>query len=304
MANALRVGDHLLERLGAPAGPARARSCRLSDAGERRRRVVIVGGGFGGLGRRARAPAGRRRRDARRPDEPPPLPAAALPGGGGRRVGGRVRGDDPCGAETRPQHDRADGRGGGRRRRAGARSFSTAASALGYDSLIVACGAETSYFGNDEWADVSCGLKTLRRRRRPAQPHLRRVRGGRADARPGGPRGVADLRGHRRRAYRSGGRGRACDHGQHSRRGSFARIGPHDGAGDPARRRRARARSFQRVALGQGRHGAGRARRDRARGRQGHGDRLARGDDRGRTARRERIPSRTVIWAAGVRPSG
>jgi NADH:ubiquinone reductase (H+-translocating) len=30
-----------------------------------------------------------------------------------------------------------------------------------YDSLIVACGMETSYFGNDEWKDVSCGLKTL-----------------------------------------------------------------------------------------------------------------------------------------------
>jgi NADH:ubiquinone reductase (H+-translocating) len=32
---------------------------------------------------------------------------------------------------------------------------------LDYDSLIVACGAETSYFGNDEWSQVSCGLKTL-----------------------------------------------------------------------------------------------------------------------------------------------
>jgi NADH:quinone reductase (non-electrogenic) len=32
---------------------------------------------------------------------------------------------------------------------------------LGYDSLIVACGAETAYFGNDEWANVSCGLKTI-----------------------------------------------------------------------------------------------------------------------------------------------
>src|SRR4029453_18843688 len=30
-----------------------------------------------------------------------------------------------------------------------------------YDSLIVACGMETSYFGHDEWKDVSCGLKTL-----------------------------------------------------------------------------------------------------------------------------------------------
>jgi NADH:ubiquinone reductase (H+-translocating) len=32
---------------------------------------------------------------------------------------------------------------------------------IGYDSLILACGMETSYFGNDEWKDVSCGLKTL-----------------------------------------------------------------------------------------------------------------------------------------------
>jgi NADH:ubiquinone reductase (H+-translocating) len=32
---------------------------------------------------------------------------------------------------------------------------------LPYDSLILACGAETSYFGNDEWADTTSGLKTL-----------------------------------------------------------------------------------------------------------------------------------------------
>ena len=32
---------------------------------------------------------------------------------------------------------------------------------LGYDTLIVACGAQTSYFGHDEWKDVTCGLKTL-----------------------------------------------------------------------------------------------------------------------------------------------
>jgi len=32
---------------------------------------------------------------------------------------------------------------------------------LDYDSLIVACGAQTSYFGKEEWKDVSCGLKTL-----------------------------------------------------------------------------------------------------------------------------------------------
>jgi NADH dehydrogenase len=34
--------------------------------------------------------------------------------------------------------------------------------ALDYDSLIVSCGAETSYFGHDEWQEASFGLKTLR----------------------------------------------------------------------------------------------------------------------------------------------
>jgi NADH:quinone reductase (non-electrogenic) len=33
---------------------------------------------------------------------------------------------------------------------------------LDYDTLIVACGARTSYFGHDEWADVTYDLKTLR----------------------------------------------------------------------------------------------------------------------------------------------
>jgi len=32
---------------------------------------------------------------------------------------------------------------------------------LPYDSLIVACGGETSYFGHDDWEKVTCGLKTL-----------------------------------------------------------------------------------------------------------------------------------------------
>jgi NADH dehydrogenase len=30
-----------------------------------------------------------------------------------------------------------------------------------YDTLIVACGARTSYFGHEEWSEVTCGLKTL-----------------------------------------------------------------------------------------------------------------------------------------------
>jgi NADH dehydrogenase len=32
---------------------------------------------------------------------------------------------------------------------------------LDYDSLIVACGAQTSYFGHDDWREVTCGLKTV-----------------------------------------------------------------------------------------------------------------------------------------------
>ena len=32
---------------------------------------------------------------------------------------------------------------------------------IGYDSLILACGGETSYFGHDEWQEVSSPLKTL-----------------------------------------------------------------------------------------------------------------------------------------------
>jgi NADH:quinone reductase (non-electrogenic) len=32
---------------------------------------------------------------------------------------------------------------------------------IGYDSLIVACGGETSYFGHDDWQQVTYGLKTL-----------------------------------------------------------------------------------------------------------------------------------------------
>src|SRR3954467_4290578 len=31
-----------------------------------------------------------------------------------------------------------------------------------YDSLILACGGETSYFGHDEWREGTCGLKKLR----------------------------------------------------------------------------------------------------------------------------------------------
>jgi NADH dehydrogenase len=33
---------------------------------------------------------------------------------------------------------------------------------LDYDSLVLACGGETEYFGRDEWREVTWGLKTLR----------------------------------------------------------------------------------------------------------------------------------------------
>jgi NADH dehydrogenase len=34
-------------------------------------------------------------------------------------------------------------------------------SVLAWDYLVVACGAETSYFGHDEWRDVAAGLKSI-----------------------------------------------------------------------------------------------------------------------------------------------
>ena len=45
MANALRVGDHLLERLGATSSESPRMSARTA-----RRHVVVVGGGFAGVG--------------------------------------------------------------------------------------------------------------------------------------------------------------------------------------------------------------------------------------------------------------
>ena len=51
---------------------------------------------------------------------------------------------------------------------------------LDYDSLILACGAETSYFGHDEWRRVSFGLKTLADVVRLRRSHLLGIRTGRA----------------------------------------------------------------------------------------------------------------------------
>ena len=73
---------------------------------------------------------------------------------------------------------------------------------LGYDSLILACGGETSYFGHDEWQQVTCGAQDARRCGRPPRPDLRRFRGGRTRGRPRRPGRVAHLRRRRRRPDR------------------------------------------------------------------------------------------------------
>ena len=250
-----------------------------NGTGERRRRVVIVGGGFGGL-----AAARRLRRadvDVTVIDRmnhhlfQPLLYQVA--------VGAVSTGSAPRPIRVALRHGRrtnvlmdevvdvdVDGR----------EVVLDRGERIGYDSLIVACGAETSYFGKDEWQDVTCGLKTLadavdlrnrifgafEQAERTTDPEARKewltfaVIGG-------GPTGVEIA-------------GALAVAAKDSRKGDYARIAPRRFAGDPARCRRACPLSFQRVAVGQGRQGAGRARRDRARRRAGHGDRLARSDDR------------------------
>ena len=85
---------------------------------------------------------------------------------------------------------------------------------LDYDSLIVACGAETSYFGKDEWRDVSCSLKTLDDAVELRNRLYGALRGGRARERPARARAVADVRRDRRRPDGSRARRRAGDHRQ------------------------------------------------------------------------------------------
>ncbi len=108
MANALRVGDHLLERLGAPAHGGRWQLSTTARTG-RAPAVVIVGGGFGGLTAARELRRRRRGRDAGGPPQPPPVPAAALPAG----VRGLSAGEcaTPIRAAVKRSHERerADG---------------------------------------------------------------------------------------------------------------------------------------------------------------------------------------------------
>jgi NADH:ubiquinone reductase (H+-translocating) len=124
------------------------------------RRVVILGGGFGGL------TAARKLRGA---DvevtlcDPkhhhlfqPLIYQAALGGIGAAECATPIRGAVKRAANVSVRMEAAD-------------DVDTAArevvlsggERLAYDSLIVACGAQTSYFGRDEWRDVTYGLKSL-----------------------------------------------------------------------------------------------------------------------------------------------
>ena len=131
-----------------------------ADRTAQRRRVVIVGGGFGGLA------AARRLRHAdvdvtvverRNHHLFQPLLYQVAAGG---------LSPSDCAAPLRPSLKRS----------ANTRVLMAAVEdvdaqrrqvvldrgeRLDYDSLIVAAGAQTSYFGHDDWADVTCGLKSL-----------------------------------------------------------------------------------------------------------------------------------------------
>ena len=127
MANALRVGDHLLERIGACSQPSRAAHVGITGRPQSGTESVIVGGGFGGM------EAARRLKKANvevtvvdRHNhllfQPLIYQVAA-----GALSSGEVAGAAAAHAQAPAERHRADGVGHRRRRRARARSCSTAA---------------------------------------------------------------------------------------------------------------------------------------------------------------------------------
>jgi NADH dehydrogenase len=174
---------------------------------------------------------------------------------------------------------------------------------LGYDSLIVACGAETAYFGNDEWADVSCGVKTLA----DAVDLRNRIYGAfeqaeRADDEAsreewltfavigGGPTGVEVA-------------GALASLAHHSKMRGFTRSGPRDARVillDAGERVLAPFAESLSAKAASGLEELGVTVRE--------GVKATAIDARGVTieadGKTERIASRTVIWGAGVRPVG
>ncbi len=174
---------------------------------------------------------------------------------------------------------------------------------LDYDSLIVACGGETSYFGHDEWKEVSCELKTLA----DAVDMRNRIYGALEEAeRATDPESRAEWLTF---AVVGGGAtgvelaGALAILTEHSLKGEFSRIGPGGAkvilldAGDrvlPAFSESLSAKAATGLAeLGVDvREGARATSVD------------ARGVTYEANGAIERITSRTVIWAAGVRPAG
>jgi NADH:ubiquinone reductase (H+-translocating) len=130
------------------------------DDSSRRRRVVIIGGGFGGLAaarklRRADVDVTLIDRTNHHLFQPLLYQAAA----------GALSPSD-CAAPIRPSLKRSVNTTvlmdevtdvDAERRQI----VLAAGDPLDYDSLIVACGARTSYFGRDDWEEVTFGLKTL-----------------------------------------------------------------------------------------------------------------------------------------------
>ena len=130
------------------------------DESSLRRRVVIIGGGFGGLAaarklRRADVDVTLIDRTNHHLFQPLLYQAAA----------GALSPSD-CAAPIRPSLKRSANTTvlmdevtdvDAERRQV----VLAAGEPLDYDSLIVACGARTSYFGRDDWEEVTFGLKTL-----------------------------------------------------------------------------------------------------------------------------------------------
>ena len=167
-----------------------AGACRLSDDSSRRRRVVIVGGGFGGLAaarklRHADVDVTLIDRTNHHLFQPLLYQVAA----------GALSPSD-CAAPIRPSLKRSDNTTvlmaevtdvDPERRQV----VLDRGDRLDYDSLIVACGARDLLLRQRRVEGGHVRPEDARRRRRPAQPLLRRARAGRAHAttRPRGASG-------------------------------------------------------------------------------------------------------------------
>ena len=276
MANALRVGDHLLERLGAPRRREGDRRCRLTRqaAGAARSwwsAAALAGSPQPARLRHADVDVTLIDRTNHHLFQPLLYQAAA----------GALSPSD-CASPIRPDLKRSDN--------------TTVLMAevtdvdsehrqvvlergdrLDYDSLIVACGGETSYFGHDEWQQVTCGLKTLGDvmdlRNRFFGAFEQAERSDDPDERAewltfviigGGPTGV-EIAGQLAITART-------------MRRAFRRFDCFGSSGDRARRRRPPGCGVQPQALREGRRQSRRPWRGGARGRARHGHRRARRD--------------------------